>query len=190
MTEPAPIIGAPLVWGPGWLAFAIFIVSPGFHLLASPLLERRRVTWKDDYPAVLVGDPLLALSASGGLWLADGDLLWIAGAGGAVAAMLAGWLFGWWQTRVEVRQGRYTRRQAFAPTKLWHQYVVYPVLGYLVTASVMSGFAHAGRAPVIAAFVAAGVLTWAALALDAIRHPRVGHGEFDWRRLRAHPPGV
>ena len=58
-----PVLSAPLHWHPALLAVTVLAVSPGVHLLASPLLEGRKVTWRDDYAAVLIGDPLLALAA-------------------------------------------------------------------------------------------------------------------------------
>ena len=58
-----PVLGAPLHWHPALLALTAIAAAPGVHLLASPLLEGRKVAWRDDYAAVLVGDPLLALAA-------------------------------------------------------------------------------------------------------------------------------
>ena len=57
-----PFLGIPLHWPPALLALTALIIAPGAHLLLSPLLEGRRVTWRDDYAAVLIGDPLLAVA--------------------------------------------------------------------------------------------------------------------------------
>ena len=181
-----PVLGPALHWPPALLALTAVIIAPGIHLLLSPLLEARRVTWRDDYAAVLVGDPLLAvaigvaanLSRPAGphgfpaSWAAGGA--WIAG----------GWAFGLWQSRHELRTGRYSRAQTVGPTKLWHQFVVYPVLGYWVSATEWSAFGVVGTAPttsrvIQAALIVAATGTWAVLAADAIRRPKIGHGTLD-----------
>src|SRR5512142_863523 len=46
-----------------------------------------------------------------------------------VAAVLLMLAFGLAQWRDELRRGYYTGAQAAAPTKIWHQVVVYPVMG-------------------------------------------------------------
>jgi len=183
-----PILGAPLHWHPALLALTAFAVSPGLHLLASPLLEGRKVTWHDDYPAVLIGDPLLALAAGlaasisqpGGPhgWPAS----WIAGC----AWLAGGWAFGSWQSRHELATGRYTLGQILSPTKLWHQFIVYPVLGYWVTAAECSGLSAAGTPAhrLQTAAIIACTATWAILAWNALRHPKPGHGTLNPARLR------
>jgi hypothetical protein len=182
-----PVLGAPLHWHPALLALTAIAVTPGVHLLASPLLEARKVTWRDDYAAVLIGDPLLALAAGlaasmsqpGGPrgWPAS----WIAGC----AWLAGGWTFGLWQSRHEFAAGHYTRGQILSPTKLWHQFVVYSLLGYWVTAAEWSGLGAAGTPAhrLQAAVVIACTATWAALAWHAIRHPKPGHGTLDRTRL-------
>jgi hypothetical protein len=181
-----PVLGPPLHWPPALLALTAVSIAPGVHLLLSPLLEARQVTWRDDYAAVLVGDPLLAVAIGVAAslsrptgphgfpasWAAGGA--WIAG----------GWAFGLWQSRHELRTGRYSRAQTLGPTKLWHQFVVYPVLGYWVTATEWSAFGVVRTAPttsrvIEAALVIAATGTWAVLAADAIRRPKIGHGTLD-----------
>jgi hypothetical protein len=183
-----PVLGAPLHWHPALLALTALAVTPGVHLLASPLLEGRKVTWRDDYAAVLIGDPLLALAAGlaasmsqpGGPrgWPAS----WIAGGGW----LAGGWAFGLWQSRHELAAGRYTLGQILSPTKLWHQFVIYPLLGYWVTAAEWSGLSAASTSGhrLQAAVVIACTSTWAVLAWYAIGHPKRGHGTLDPARLR------
>lgn len=194
-----PVLGAPLHWPPVLLALTAMAVTPGIHLLASPLLEGRKVTWRDDYAAVLVGDPLLALAVGLGADLSQpgGPRGWPASWIAGCAWLAGGWTFGLWQSRREFVAGRYTVGQILSPTKLWHQFVVYPLLGYWVTATVLSGPGAAGtparrlQATVIIACTA----TWAGLAWDAIRHPKPGHGTLDRTRIHkicsriASPPG-
>lgn len=183
-----PVIGAPLHWHPVLLALTAIAVSPGIHLLASPLLEGRKVTWRHDYAAVLIGDPLLGLAAGLGAAMSQPGgargwpASWIAG----IAWLAGGWTFGLWQSRYELAAGRYSRRQIFSPTKLWHQFVVYPLLGYWVTAAEWSGLSASGTSAhhLEAAMLIACTATWAVLVWHAIRHPKTGHGALDHARLR------
>src|SRR5207302_6441936 len=97
-----PVLGAPLHWHPALLALTAIAVAPGVHLLASPLLEGRKVTWRDDYAAVLVGDPLLALAAGLGASISQPG-----GPRGRPATWIAAcaWLVGGWTSGL--RQSRY-----------------------------------------------------------------------------------
>ena len=200
-----PVLGVPLHWAPALLALMAIIIAPGVHVLLSPLLESRKVTWRDDYSAVLIGDPLLAVAAG-----FAANLSRPAGPHGFPASWMAGcaWIaggcaFGLWQSHHELTVGRYSRAQTLSPTKLWHQFAVYPLLGYWVTATEWSGYGAAGSAPttsriIQATLVVTATATWALLAADAIRRPKLGHGTFDrtWLRtitlrlvpLRDNPP--
>jgi hypothetical protein len=179
-----------IVSRPSVLAAAAVALSPGGHVLLSALVERRRVTLRDDYPAVLFGDPALALAAALagralGPRVAASPLL----SAGPLAALTGGAvLFGAWQARDEVRRGVYSREQALSPSKLWHQFVVYPGLSTLVlaplapaTRRLLRGSAGRGeRRDTVAAW--AGVALWAALTLEGVRRPRTGHTAYVWRR--------
>jgi hypothetical protein len=182
-----PVLGMPLHWHPALLAFIAIIISPGVHLLASPLLEGRKITWRDDYAAVLVGDPLLALAAGLGASMSQpgGPRGWPASWAAGCAWIVGGWTFGLWQSRHEYAAGRYTLGQILSPTKLWHQFIVYAVLGYWVTAAEWSGLGAADTSArrIQAAVVIACTATWAVLVYDAIRHPKPGHGTLDRTRL-------
>jgi hypothetical protein len=182
-----PVLGAPLHWHPALLAVTAIAVAPGIHLLASPLLEGRKVTWRDDYAAVLVGDPLLALAAGLGAGMSQpgGPRGWPASWIAGCAWLAGGWTFGLWQSRHEYLAGRYTLGQILSPTKLWHQFIVYPLLGYWVTAAELSGLAAADTPAhrLQAAAVIACTATWAVLAGHALRHPKPGHGTLDRTRL-------
>jgi hypothetical protein len=161
------------------------------HLLLSTLVERRRMTWSTEYPAVLVGDPLLAVAAGVATHVAGVDaVLRSAPLRRPLAPVIVGGaaLFGAWQLRDELRRGVYTRQQAFSPSKLWHQFVVFPTLSPLVSGAVISAVAAAaapgaGRGRRVGTALAlAGIAGWGVLAVEALRHPRHGHGPFDWRR--------
>ncbi|MBN1170715.1 MAG: hypothetical protein JXA67_00950 [Micromonosporaceae bacterium] len=178
---------------PGRMAATAAAITPGMHLLLSAAVERRRVTWASDYPAVLVGDPLLAISTGLAARVAGPQAVLAAAPLRrplAPVAVGAAALFGAWQLRDEVRRGVYSRQQAVSPSKLWHQFVVYPALTPLVAGALLSA-TSAALAPeatrsqrVETALAWAGAAGWAVLALDAVRHPRRGHGTFDWSRLR------
>lgn len=173
------------------MALVAAAITPGAHLLLSKVAERRQVTWASDYPAVLVGDPLLAVATG----IASG----VAGveavrAAPPLRAPLAGVVmtgaaaYGAWQVRDELRRGVYTRSQALSPSKLWHQFVVYPALTPMVGGAMWAatsracrpGATGAQRVATTAAWAAC--LTWAVLAAEAIRNPRVGHGTFNWSK--------
>lgn len=185
-----PLLGAALHWPPALLALAAIIIAPGVHLLLSALLEGRKVSWRDDYAAVLIGDPLLAVAIGFAASISRPagphgfPASWAAGC----AWIAGGWAFGLWQSRHERVTGRYSRAQILSPTKLWHQFIVYPVLGYWVTATEWSAYGALGAAPTTSRIIQATLViactgTWAVLAADAIRRPKSGHGTFDRTRL-------
>lgn len=194
MPEPAKILLRLLTGSPVRLTALCAAITPGAHLLVSALVEKRAVTWANDYPAVLIGDPLLAItagvaaSAARPNVLADSALTTIP----VVTATLAGGaLFGGWQLNRELREGRYTPSQAFSPSKLWHQFIVYPVLPNLVLPPVIAVTKGALAAESTklqrraALFAWTGVAIWAALTAEAIAHPRQGHGAYDWAKMES-----
>ena len=91
--------------------------------------------------------------------------------------------------RVLERRGYYTRAQAVAPTKIWHQVVVYPVLGYWLWTAGIGGLSAPGGAAGWAGKGLLLVLTgiWAGANVYDRRHPKLGHPPFDWRRMRPRP---
>ena len=48
---------------PARMAATAAVITPGMHVLMSNVVEQQRVTWTSDYPALLVGDPMLAVAA-------------------------------------------------------------------------------------------------------------------------------
>jgi hypothetical protein len=172
---------------PPLAAFAIaFAITPGIPFLMSLIVERRLMRPARDYLAMLLGDPALAVSVGVGA-LAAGIPLpdWAAiliGTPLALVPAVVGLGFGLLQWRVELRTGFYTRRQAFSPTKIYHQLVIYPVMGVIVTATMWRQLAVGS--PLATAIVLGGLAIWGAcLAWDA-RHPKLGHVPFDWSRGR------
>lgn len=177
---------APLTWSP--LAFAALLVclTPGMHLALSWFVERRQVRWRDDYAAVLVGDPLLA--AAGGLALASyssaGPVSWTRSWPAALCAVGGGWAYGYLQSRHEVREGRYLRVQAVSPSKLWHQYVVYPVVGLLLSAAWISALLAERKEPVLLAVAVGCLIAWLATTV----HGGPASQAWPWRLGLASPP--
>jgi O-antigen/teichoic acid export membrane protein len=103
-----------------------------------------------------------------------------------------GLLFGLVQWRDELRRGYYTAAQAVAPTKIWHQVVVYPVLGYWLWTAGIGGLSAPGGTAAWAVWAGKALLValtgiWVATNVYDRRHPKLGHPPFDWRRVRPRP---
>ena len=136
------------------------------------------------------GDPLLAVAAGLAVWLTGSRTPHgLTGPAAGVVAVAVMLLFGLAQWRDELRRGYYTRAQAVAPTKIWHQLVVYPVLGYWLWTAGIGGLSAPGGAAVWAgkAVLLALVGVWAAANVYDRRHPKLGHPPFDWRLVRPWP---
>ncbi|MBH5133256.1 hypothetical protein I3J14_24425 [Streptomyces sp. HB-N217] len=186
-----PVLGSALTHG-GWVAAtASFMVMPGGFIVLARLLERRWLTPRGEFAAVAYGDPLLAVAIGLGAWLLDSAPPKGPAAAPFATVSLAGWLlFGLWQWRAELQGGFYTPRQALAPTKIYHQLVVYPLLGYWSWTAVVGGILsqRSGGAAALAKVVSlCCVLAWVATSIYDRRHPRLGHPPYDWRRLRPRP---
>ena len=155
------------------------------------LLERRWLIPRAEFAAITYGDPLLAVAIALGVWLLDGAPPRRAAAAPLGIANLAGWvIFGLWHWRAELRAGFYTLDQALAPTKIYHQVVVYPLLGYWSWTAVVGGLLSQRSGVTAAAAKAASlccVLAWVAANVYDRRHPRLGHPPYDWRQLRPRP---
>lgn len=184
-----PILGEALNQNPIVFGLILFLITPGAHIAFALLLERRPIRLKDDYPAVLFGDPLLALAGAIGLYIAGADLSWVASWPAGVLAVVVGVTFGYLQSKHEERSNIYRRSQILSPSKLWHQYVVYPTVGYLVPAATVSGYLQAERNIALASVMTICLLVWGATVVDALKNPRLGHGGFDWKHFRAVPEG-
>ncbi|MBY8877094.1 hypothetical protein [Actinacidiphila acidipaludis] len=182
---------APLRHGPWVAAAAAFGVTPAGLWLLALVLERRLMGPRTGFVAVLLGDPLLAAAVGLGVWRIGAGRP--DGAAGPWPALVsaAGWLcFGLVQWRGELRKGFFTRRQAFAPTKVWHQLVVYPVLGSWLWTAGLGGLLAPGAGPgdvAARAGIVACVTGWALINVYDRRRPKLGHPPYDWRRLRPLP---
>ncbi|MGH3203955.1 MAG: hypothetical protein ACRDOA_03020 [Streptosporangiaceae bacterium] len=188
-----PVLASPLRHGPWVAAGASLVVTPISYAALAVLLERRVPRVRQQFVALAYGDPLLAISVGLGVWLMHGRA-----PGGAaalpfgLASLCAGLGFGLAQWRAELRSGFYLRTQAFSPTKICHQLVVYPVLGYWIwTADIGGLFAPGAPAStwtsVAKAGIAGCILAWLAANVYDRRHPKLGHPPYDWRHLRTYP---
>jgi hypothetical protein len=182
-----PELGDALRHGP-WLAgLCSFAVTPGALIVIARVLERRWLWPREQFAAVTYGDPLLAVAVGTGVWLTGARVPHgLTGPAAGLAAVLLMLAFGLAQWRDELRRGYYTGAQAAAPTKIWHQVVVYPVMGYWLWTADIGGLSASGGAAVWGgkALLVALVGTWAATNVYDRRHPKLGHPPFDWRRGR------
>ncbi|MET7571812.1 hypothetical protein ABZT04_25360 [Streptomyces sp. NPDC005492] len=186
-----PWLGVPLEHGPWVAALAALVVTPGGLWVLALVLERRLMGFRTGFVAVLLGDPLLAAAVALGVWRmgaaspsGPAGPWWGLASGG-------GWLiFGLVQWHGELRSGFFTRQQAVAPTKIWHQLVVYPLLGYWLWTAGVGGLLAPGARPLDVAgsvLIVVCVGGWALInRYDRLR-PKLGHPPYDWRRLRPFP---
>jgi hypothetical protein len=175
---------------------AALAVSPGAHIVIACVLERRRLHLNREFAALAVGDPLLALAVGVGVALSPHCVSapvqrLVLGTGAGLIA--GGWLcFGLWQWWDELRRGYYSRAQGCAPTKIWHQLAVYPLLGSLGCCAALSGLAAPlGNSALLRGFgkavIVLLVLGWVWANLYDRQHPKLGHPPYTWRRLRTVP---
>lgn len=187
MSAYLPVLGAALRHGPWVAAGAMLAVTPvGFALIAA-VLERRLMRIRDEFTALVFGDPLLAVSVATGAWLLRGrELPAAAGAPFGVTFMIVMLVFGLVQWHGEWRSGFYSSAQALSPTKIWHQVVVYPLLGYWMWTAGLGGLLVPGPPAELAgkAAIVVCVLVWLLANAYDRRHPKLGHPPYDWRRLR------
>lgn len=191
-----PQLGTVLRHGPWVSAGAALAVTPAGFAAVAAVFERRMLGLRREFAALILGDPLLAVSVALGVWLLHGrSPHGLAGLPFGVASMVGSLGFGLLQWRAELRSGFYTRAQAFSPTKIWHQLVVYPVLGYWLWTADLGGLlssrtpAAGGAWQVIAKATIVGcVLAWLAANVYDRRHPKLGHPPYDWARLGPRRP--
>lgn len=161
-------------------------VTPVVPVLLAAVLERRAPVLAREYRAFLFGDCLLALAIAATVSMTRGDAPHQS-MNIVVVSMVAGAFltFGLWQWRREVVRGVYSRPQALSPTKIWHQVVVYPVIGTWVCLGAVTSFGEWTSHVCAASMFIGGVGGWLATAAYDQRHPRLGHVPYVWCRLAA-----
>jgi hypothetical protein len=179
--------------GPVVAALAAFAISPGAHILIAATLERRPLRVSREFAAVAIGDPLLACAVGIGVALSphaiSGPARPVINGTGAIL-IAGGWLgFGLWQWWDEVHRGYFSVAQALAPTKIWHQLGVYPMLGSLACCSTLNGLTAPLGSPGASRLFGKSaivllVLAWAGTNYYDRRHPKLGHPPYSWRYLR------
>ncbi|WP_322748114.1 MULTISPECIES: hypothetical protein [unclassified Frankia] len=189
-----PWLGVPLSHGPLAAAVTAFAISPGIPILLARTLEQRWLRPREQFVAFIYGDPLLAVATGTGTGVSHGTaptaVASLTSGAGAVGVVVTWLVFGLWQWWDEVRSGYFLPAQAVAPTKVWHQLLIYPVLGYLGIAASMAGLTaatHTSTAAAAKALIGVCVLAWLGAHLYDRRHPKLGHPPYDWRRLRPAP---
>jgi hypothetical protein len=188
-----PVLGVALRHGPWIAGLCAFAVTPGSLIVIARLLERRWLVPGEQFTAVTYGDPILAIAVGVGTWLAAGRAPHgLTGPGAGLLALVLPLIFGLAQWRDELRRGYYTRAQAVAPTKIWHQVVVYPVMGYWLWTSFAGGMLAADGADGAAGWAKKALLValigiWLATNVYDRGHPKLGHPPFDWQHGRPHP---
>jgi hypothetical protein len=184
MSAYLPVLGTVLRHGPWVAAGAMLAVTPAGFALIAAVLEHRLMRIRGEFTALVFGDPLLAVSAAAGVWLLRGrGLPAAAGPPFGMTCMIVMFVFGLVQWRSEWRGGFYTRDQALSPTKIWHQVVVYPLLGYWLWTADLGGLMVPGELSAKATIVVC-VLAWLLANVYDRWHPKLGHPPYDWRRLR------
>lgn len=108
------------------------LVSPVGLILVVLIVEKRPFVVADQYMAFLVGDVLLGIAVGVGFTQLGDRSPW---SWWLIFPLVAGIAFGWWQLGHEIAEGTYTRAEGYSPSKLYHQFVCYPVLGALVLRS-------------------------------------------------------
>jgi hypothetical protein len=182
-----PVLGVALRNGPWIAATCAFVLTPGSLIVIARLLERRWLIPGEQFTAVAYGDPLLAVAVGLGTWLTGPRPPHeLTGQRAGLLTLATCLIFGLAQWRSELRHGYYTQAQAAAPTKIWHQLVIYPVMGYWLWTSCIGGLVTAGGAAGWAkkALLVASIAIWAATNVYDRGHPKLGHPPFDWRHGR------
>ncbi|MBT1003958.1 hypothetical protein KIH31_15310 [Paenarthrobacter sp. DKR-5] len=179
-----------LITGGGWaVLLASLIITPGMPLLLAALTEHRMLRPSRDFLSLVLGDLALAVAAGTATAVIDQEQLspplWLSGPTGWLIPA-AGLVFGLHQVRTELKTLFYIREQAWAPTKIYHQFVIYPVHGYLLTSTVPTALASAGP-PASKLVITAAVSLWGAALIYDTRHPKLGHAPFDWSRFKPLP---
>lgn len=172
------------------------LLAPAITLLATPvglmsvawLVEGRRMRFRDYNYAVTLGDPGLSLAALAGWWAvheqegrAEVPLGW------ASVSLALGAAAGCRQMLAEGRHEYYSRSQFFSPSKLFHQFAVFPVLGTMLGTSAALCMKALPVSPGPAVLWMASAAWWLGWMKVDSRHFKLSHNPFNWRRLRTEP---
>lgn len=164
------------------LAVLLGLMSLSITHLGTILLvlfvERRPFVAKDQFLTFLIGDIFLAVAVFMGAALGHSEMFFN---GWLLVPVLIGVSFGWWQTRFDINRGMYSVAQSWSPSKLWHQFVIYPLVGALVTGAVMS--ASVDTTAFMLTLIP--LLVWTALHFYDAKNPKMPHIDFHWGKQEA-----
>jgi hypothetical protein len=183
------VLASPLRHGDVIALFAGLFVTAGGMLLLGLALERRWLKPKDMSLAFTVGDPALAIGIAIGVQImGPNQPCGVTGPVGQFAVGALCLIFGLWQWRAEVIAKIYTQQQALSPTKIWHQLIIYPVLGIWIFITIVGGLTNASQHSLAPVLMIGSIAIWSGTCVHSIRHPRLGHPPYDWGHLRPVPP--
>lgn len=169
---------------------AAVLVSPiGFSVIVL-VVERRLVSPRTDFLALLVGDPMLGIALGALVWLGRARRVGTENHAVGIAFAALATTIAVYQWRQEYTLRFYSARQATSPSKIYHQLVIYPVLAYWFGASASRGLLPAPsieRTAVALCILLVGAASWVALLIYDNSHPKLAHVPFDWTHLRPLP---
>lgn len=155
------------------LGIISLMITPFGLVFTTVVVERRDFVLADQYLSFLFGDACLALAVFFAAFFGrDRPWRWTL----VVVPVALGIGVGTWQMHSELVTGAYSPAQAFSPGHLYHQFLVYPLLGIVIVraAQLARGSARAMT------LMACCVLVWAALMVWDQSHPKSPHADFDW----------
>lgn len=156
------------------------VISPLAIVLIVILVEHRPFAFSDQYLSFIIGDTFLAAGVLAG-FLARGsrDLFswWI------IIALVLGLLFGWFQSKHELKMGIYSFGESRSPSKLWHQYICYPFLSMLVLQAFLLSWNHWVEFFVLIFTT----LVWFTANVWDQSHPKAPHRDFHWHNNKGTP---
>ncbi len=177
-----------LMRGP-WITLGVALfLSPVAYWLIAIFMERRRPRWHTEFLALAIGDPALAAFLAIAAYAFDGHSLQsVATSTLAMIAVCSAWLiFGVFQLTIERKCHFFSRSQRRSPTKLWHQFIIYPLLGGLIWTALINLIASPGDIGLKVLAAGALAVWFVCMVIDRGR-PVLGHAPFDWRRIRPLP---
>lgn len=153
-------------------ATSLLVTHAGLALIII-FWEKRRFVLRERTMAFLIGDIFLAAAIFTGAMSREDERFfhpWL------LTMFIPAILFGYWQIHYEVRCGHHSSAQAWSPSKLYHQFIIYPVvLSLLVGAATVAW----GDWTALAAMSAMWSV-WAVLNMRDKRIRKSTHIEYEW----------
>lgn len=181
---------APMTHGP-WVALgAALLLTPIGLILVAGVFEGRLLRPREQYFAFIIGDPLLATAVAAFVSINTPKVLASSNATRPVVLDVVAAVcltFGLWQWRHEVRRGAYNTAQALSPSKIWHQLIIYPLLGVWLWSAILTSAPHWAAHPLPSGAAICCLITWTVLLAYDGSHSKLGHAPYDWRHLRQMP---